>query len=226
MTRALWASYRSRLAGCASVAEVAYAAGPTPMDYRLYHTINQFVSHHSWLGSGLNVIEQWAVPVIAAATVALWLLARPGLDRKWKLASACALTSAGLALLINQAIAQFWHRPRPFAAHPSAHVWGNRSHDPSFPSDHASAAFAIAFAIFLFDRVVGSIFLAAAFVIGVGRVFIGAHYPADILAGFFVGLGAALLTARIARPLMEWLVGLVERLTDPLVAPLWRRRHS
>src|SRR5207249_9998191 len=67
----------------------------------------------------------------------------------------------------------------PFAAHPAAHVWGSRSHDPSLPSDHASAAFAIAFAVFLFDRVIGSVFLAAAAVIGVGRVFIGAHYPLD-----------------------------------------------
>ena len=196
------------------------------MDYRIYHAINEFVADNSWLGRGLSVVETWAVPLIALATFALWLLARPGGNRKWKLASACALASAGLALLINQAIARFWHRERPFATHPDAHVWGNRSHDPSFPSDHASAAFGIAFAVFLFDRVVGSIFLAAAFVIGVGRVFIGAHYPADILAGCLVGLGAALLVARLARPIMEQLVKLVERLTDPLLARLWRARTA
>ena len=157
-------------------------------------------------------------------TFALWLLARPGGSRRWKLASACALASAALALLINQLIGKLWHRQRPFASHPSAHVWGSRSHDPSFPSDHASAAFAIAFAIFLFDRVAGSIVLAAAFFIGAGRVFIGAHYPADVLACCLVGLGSALLVVRVARPVMDWLVGLVERATDPLLAPLWRLR--
>lgn len=193
------------------------------MDYRIYHEINKFVLRHPWLGDGLQVVEQWAVPLIIVATVALWLFSRPGGDRKWKLAASCALASAGLALLINQVIAQFWHRSRPFADHASAHVWGNRSHDPSFPSDHASAAFGIAFAVFFFDRLAGSIFLVAAFVIGVGRVFVGVHYPGDIVAGFFVGIGAALLVARIARPIMERLVGLVERLTDPLLAPLWNR---
>src|SRR3954471_15622240 len=162
------------------------------MDYRVYHSINLFVYEHAWLGRGLSVLETWAVPVVAIATFALWLLARPGGSRRWKLASACALASAALALLINQLIGKVWHRERPFAAHPSAHVWGSRSHDPSFPSDHASAAFAIAFAVFLFDRVVGSIFLAAALVIGVGRVFVGAHYPADVLAGSLVGLASAL----------------------------------
>ena len=101
---------------------------------------------------------------------------------------------------------------------------GSRSHDPSFPSDHASAAFGIAFAVFLFDRPVGSIFLAAATVIAVGRVVVGAHYPADVLAGTLVGLGAALLVVRVARPLIEWMVRLVERITDPVVAAVLRRR--
>src|SRR5437870_10395900 len=173
------------------------------MDYRVYHAINQFVDHHPWLGRDLSTLENCAVPVVAVATFALWLFARPGGNRKWKLASACALASAALALLINQLIATIWHRQRPFASHPSAHVWGARSHDPSFPSDHASAAFAIAFAVFLFDRLVGSVFLAAAFVIGAGRVFIGAHYPLDVLAGSLVGLASALLLVRVARPLVD-----------------------
>jgi membrane-associated phospholipid phosphatase len=127
--------------------------------------------------------------------------------------------------LINQAIAKLiWDRERPFAAHPSAHVWGARSHDPSFPSDHASASFAIGFAVVMFDRVVGSLFLAAAVAIGVGRVFIGEHYPLDIAAGCLVGLAAALLVVKLGRPLVAWLVRMVERATDPVLAPLWRQR--
>jgi len=196
------------------------------MDYRLYHAINQFVLHHAWLGRDLSALENWAVPVVAVATVALWLFARPGGNRKWKLASACALASAALALLVNQLIGKIWYRQRPFATHPAAHTWGARSHDPSFPSDHASAAFAIGFAVFLFDRIAGASFLAAAVIIGAGRIFIGAHYPSDVLAGCLVGLGSALVVARLARPIVAWFVRLVERATDPLLAPLWRRRAA
>ena len=144
------------------------------MDYRLYHAINQFVFEHDWLGRALGVLETWAVPVLAIATFGLWFLARPGGRRKWKLASASALASAALALLIAQVIGKIWPRDRPFAAHPDAHVWGSRSHDPSFPSDHASAAFGIAFAVFLFDRVGGLDLPRGATLISVGRVFVGA----------------------------------------------------
>jgi membrane-associated phospholipid phosphatase len=174
------------------------------LDYRVYHAINVFVSHHAWIGRTLSEIENYAVPLLAVATFALWLLDRPGAQRKWKLASASALAAAAAALIANKLIAQAWHRARPFAAHPSAHVWGSRSHDPSFPSDHASAAFAIAFTILLYDRLAGAIFLAAAVIVGFGRIVIGAHYPADILAGVLVGLTIALLAGRFARQSMRY----------------------
>jgi undecaprenyl-diphosphatase len=195
------------------------------VDYRVYHAINHLVLRHEWLADGWATFENWSVPSLALATVALWLFARPGGERKWKLASACALASAALALLINQVIAKLiWDRRRPFAAHPSAHVWGARTHDASFPSDHASASFAIGFAVVMFDRVIGGLFLAAAVAIGVGRVFIGEHYPLDVAAGCLVGLAAALLVVKLGRPVMAWLVRMVERATDPVLAPLWRQR--
>ncbi len=192
------------------------------MDYRLYHAINQFVLAHDWLGRAMGVVETWAVPLFGLATFSLWFLARPGGPRKWKLASASALVSAAVALLMAQVIGKIWLRERPFATHPGAHVWGSRSGDPSFPSDHASAAFGIAFAVFLFDRVVGSFFLAAATLIAVGRVVVGAHYPADVLAGTLVGPGAALLVVRTGMPLIGRAVHVVERITDPVMAMLHR----
>jgi undecaprenyl-diphosphatase len=192
------------------------------MDYRLYHAINTFVGHHSWLGRAFSQVETYGTGLLAIASVALWLLARPGRESRWKLASASALVAAGVALLVNRVVAALWHRDRPFVVHPAAHVWGGRSHDPSFPSDHTSAAFAIAFTVLFYDRLAGSLFLVAAAVIGVGRVLVGAHYPGDVLAGILVGLGCAVLVARFARRVLGFLVRVVERVTDPLVAPAWR----
>jgi undecaprenyl-diphosphatase len=196
------------------------------MDFRLYHAVNVFVDRHEWLADGFGGIEATAPLVIGLTTAALWLLARPGPERKWKLASAAAFGSAGLALLVNQAIAHVWDRSRPYDAHPHAHTWVTPSHDPSFPSDHASAAFAIAFAVLMFDRVAGMLFVAAAALVALGRVLVGVHYPGDVLAGACVGIACALVVVKLARPLLGSLVRLTERMTDPLVAPLWRRFPS
>jgi undecaprenyl-diphosphatase len=193
------------------------------MDFRLYHLVNSFVGRHEWIADGFGGIEATAPLALAIATVGLWLLARPGPERKWKLASASALAAGALGLLVNQVIAGVWHRPRPYDAHHGVQVWATRSHDPSFPSDHASAAFGIAFTVLMFDRLAGALFVAAAALIGLGRVLVGVHYPGDVLAGMLVGLACAVLVVRAGRPLLRSLVRLAERITDPVVAPLWRR---
>jgi undecaprenyl-diphosphatase len=193
------------------------------VDFRVFHAVNGFVAHHEWLADGFGGIEATAPLVLALATVGLWLLARPGASRKWKLASASALAAGALGLLVNQLIAHVWDRLRPYESHTGVHTWVARSHDPSFPSDHASAAFGIAFAVIMFDRWAGGVFVAAAALIGLGRVLVGVHYPGDVLAGALVGLGCALVVVRLLRPVLGSLVRLTERVTDPLVAPVWRR---
>jgi undecaprenyl-diphosphatase len=192
------------------------------VDGRIYRAVNAFVAQHDWLGRLFATIETDGTILLGVAAVALWLLARPGGSRRWKLACGSALGSAAVALLVNRLIASAWLRERPCHTH-QAHVWGGTCKtDPSFPSDHASAAFAIAWAVFLFDRVVGGVFLAGAVAIAWGRVMVGQHYPADVAAGCFVGLGSALLVSKLGRPIVDRIARLLERATDPLLAPLWR----
>jgi membrane-associated phospholipid phosphatase len=194
------------------------------VDWRAYHAINRFVVHHSWLGRLFHGIESYGTIAIGVAAFALWLLARPGGDRKWKLVAGSALASAALALAVNKVISSSWHRDRPFQSHHVDHVWGPRKTDPSFPSDHAGAAFGIAVAVLLLDPLVGAAFCVLAIMIALGRVVIGEHYPGDVLAGAAIGTASALVVVRLARPLISVLVRLVERATDPVLAVAWRRR--
>ena len=186
--------------------------------------MNTGVATRDWLEDPTTAFATAAVPLYAVATVALWLLARPYGALKWKLASASALAAAGIALLVNQAISHIWDRPRPFLTHHAAtQLLAAPSPDPSFPSDHAAAAFAIAFAVLAFSRYGGAAFLVVATLIGLSRIALGLHYPTDVLAGILVGWAAAMLVAYPARPLITRLVRLVGRLTDPLLAPVWAR---
>jgi undecaprenyl-diphosphatase len=193
------------------------------VDWRVYHSINTFVAHHSWLGRTFHVIETYGTILIGVAAVCLWLLARPGGSRKWKLAAGSALGAAALGLLVNKIISSAWQRDRPFAHH-SAHVWGPHKTDASFPSDHASAAFGIAVAVAIIDPFVGAFFIVLAVLIAVGRVVVGEHYPGDVIAGAAIGTLSALVVIRLARPVIALLVRLIERATDPVLALAWRRR--
>lgn len=194
------------------------------MDYRIFHAINEFVRDHTWLERVFNGIETWGTILIAVAAASLWLLARPRGATKWKLAAASALAAGGLAYLVNQVIHAIWDRPRPYESHAGVYHPHAHATDASFPSDHASAAFGIAVAVAMFDPVVGIPFLVLAVLIAVGRVIVGAHYPGDVFAAVLVGSASAFVVVRYVRPLIAFLVRQVERVTDPVLAPLWRRR--
>jgi undecaprenyl-diphosphatase len=196
------------------------------VDWRIYHSVNDFVWRHHWLGSVFKAIESYGTILIAVAAIALWLFARPGGDRKWKLAAGSALGAAALGLVINRIVAAIHHRDRPFITHPSAHVFGAHKTDASMPSDHATAALAIAVAVLLIDTGVGIAFLVLAVLIAIGRVIIGEHYPGDVLVSTVIGLAAAFTVVRLGRPVIAFLVRLLERLTDPLLAFLWRTRAT
>jgi undecaprenyl-diphosphatase len=99
--------------------------------------------------------------------------------------------------LVNQIIIHIWHRPRPFISHPDAvHVLVSRSTDPGFPSDHAAASIAIAVAVLLLHRRLGIVVLAVAALVCYSRVYVGLHYPGDVLAGALIGLAATLILWR------------------------------
>ena len=118
------------------------------MDWSVVHDLNELIRTHDLLEDPLTLFASLAVTVYAVATVALWFVSRPEGARRLRLACISALTAAGLGLLVNQAIGHLWDRPRPYLAHPHALVlFTAPSHDPSFPSDHATASFAIAVAV-------------------------------------------------------------------------------
>src|SRR3954451_12869261 len=191
------------------------------MDWRLYKAIYGVSLHHHWLGSVFNAIEKVSIPVMVLGVVVLWFLARPGGGRKWKPAARSALAAAALAVVVDQIVYAIHDRARPYEAHTISHPWTSKT-DPSFPSDHASASLAIAFAVLMFDPIAGAIFLVAAVLIAIGRVLIGAHYPGDVAASLVVAAVAALVAVRVARPVVGFLVRVFERVTDPLVRAVSR----
>jgi undecaprenyl-diphosphatase len=187
------------------------------MDWRLGHPIYELSLHHHWVGSLFDAVELASIPLVVVATGLLWFLGRPGAaGRRWKVACASAYAAAAVAYLLAFVMHQLWARPRPYVTHAIAHPWSNAT-DPSFPSDHTTVSFAIAWVVFAFSRRVGALFLALAAVISIGRLFIAAHYPGDVATGVLVGGLAALIVVRLLRPFVVRVVKTVERLTDPLL---------
>lgn len=194
------------------------------IDWSFFHAFNTAVATRDWLEDPVTAFAELAIPLYAVFLIALWFLARPYGDRRWKQACISGFAAAGIAMVTNQAISHVWERPRPFTAHPVlTHLLSAPSLDPSFPSDHAAVATAIAFAVLAFSRRAGLLFLATATLIALSRVALGMHYPSDVLAGMVVGWAAAALVTGLGMRWIDRLVPRLSRISDPLLEPLWRK---
>jgi undecaprenyl-diphosphatase len=163
------------------------------MDWSLLHALNGFLFHHDSVEDPLLAFVEASEALFAGALLVVFVAAHGARHAAWRRASVAAVLSAGLALAIGKLISEVVDRARPFVADPgSVHLFSHHATDPGFPSDHATAAFAIAVAIVLRKRAWGVVALIAAAVLSVGRVGIGVHYPSDVFAGACLGTIAAL----------------------------------
>lgn len=159
------------------------------MDDAITQWINSAAGHSVLLDIIMTSITRYGVPLLVLAVALQWWSRH---DRPHVRHTCIA---AGLSFFIglglNQIILLFVHRVRPYDAGVS-HLIISRSGDWSFPSDHATATFAIATAFFLhgFKRR-GLAFLAGALLVCVSRIYVGTHYFSDVLGGAMTGLLAA-----------------------------------
>ena len=195
------------------------------MDWSLLHTLNNFLFHHDGVEDPLLFYVNASEALFVATLGVVFLAARGPRHAAWRRASVAAVLSAGLALAIGQAIADLVNRVRPFVADPhQVHLFAAHAADASFPSDHATASFAVAVAIALRKRGWGIFALLAAAVLSVGRVAVGYHYPSDVLAGAALGTAAALaLWVKPLRARVDALADLAGRPFDRVLT--WASRR-
>lgn len=167
------------------------------MDTSVYHALNNFAFENTAVGDLAKFFAQYAIFVMVGVVALAWF-ARTRSGYLLSPGQRSALFAAGLAtvlgLVIVQIINHIWDRQRPFVVLHEFHKLIAHAADASFPSDHATGAFAIFFALALFRRPVASaLALVWAVLIGLARVMVGVHWPTDILGGLGVGAFAALV---------------------------------
>jgi undecaprenyl-diphosphatase len=162
------------------------------VDFSLVHHLNAFLVGHDGVEDPLSLYESVGELLFLGMLIVAFVAVGGHRRRDVQRAVVAAGLSAGLALAIAAVMARVVDRPRPFAAHHGVHLFVAHAADPGFPSDHATAAFAIGVALLLRFRAWGVVTLVFATLLAVGRVALGIHYPTDVLAGAALGAVVAI----------------------------------
>ena len=186
-----------------------------------FGSVNHVARVTPWLHTPARIYAEYGVVVFAALLLAAWLLTRRTGDLRRVTAALWAPVGVLIAIWVNQFLVASVAEPRPYTVMPHALVLVSRSTDPSFPSDHAVMAGAVAAGVLLAHRKLGLVAVCLAVLMAATRVYVGAHFPLDVVAGLAVGAIVALASYAVARPLVtRAVVSLSRTRVRPLVTTL------
>lgn len=178
------------------------------MSISLFITINSWAGQSQWLDRFMVFSAEWLGYFLVLLLLTPWLatffiknnwlssLARSVL-LKWSYYKEMLVVAFGSAVisrfLFVNIIRYFYYDPRPFLVLPDIHQLIDHETTSSFPSGHASFYFALAAGVYLYNKKAGWWYLASAGLIGFARIFIGVHWPLDILVGAILGVITAVI---------------------------------
>jgi undecaprenyl-diphosphatase len=164
------------------------------------HMVNSFSGQVWVLDALMKLASSIGVPLMVLTVAVQWW------SKSDRASMRHVLLSSGLSFLlglaINQAVLLFVHRIRPYDVDVTQLLVAP-SMDPSFPSDHATAAFAIAFTMLVLGHRWRWGYLAGAVLIGMSRTYLGLHYASDVLGGAVTALLAVVAVVAVFRKEMK-----------------------
>lgn len=166
------------------------------MDFKIFNLINQLASKWYFLDYIGIFFAKYFEYFLWAFLIILLLF---NFKKYLKVIYGAVLSAILARFIIVNFIRLLWFRDRPFVDKNINLLLSNYPHEASFPSGHAAFYFAISFFLFLYNKKIGILLFIASFLIVVSRVFVGIHWPTDILVGVLIGILCALLVKKYGR---------------------------
>ncbi|MGG0290722.1 undecaprenyl-diphosphatase [Bacillus pacificus] len=177
------------------------------MNYTVFQWFNNFAGSSKLLDSLMIAITNSAAYVAILFMLILWFNNGKKVNAIKKQYTVLYTTlSVIIALLVNVVIHAVYYHPRPFVSH-DVHQLVPHAADSSFVSDHSVLVFSIAFVFLFRGEKLKYVALIWAVLVGVSRMYVGVHYPLDILgAAFltFITSGLVVQSTRTFEPIAKF----------------------
>ena len=196
---------------------------PNDFDFTIVLFLNKFVGKSRLLDGSVELISDTPLLngciLFVAFLWLIWFRDKREESRIRLLTGGVAAVLAGVLSRISQFFLHFHVRPLYSPdlklTWPIGVQWGTLGHWNSFPSDHASLGFALATLIWINDRRLGAFALFWAAIANSARIYLGYHYPTDILGGAALGIFIVILSQRLPLPSVVYRLLVWERCAPP-----------
>ncbi|WP_366296801.1 undecaprenyl-diphosphatase [Paenibacillus sp. AN1007] len=157
------------------------------LDIDIFRAINGLGRQFPFLNPAAVIAAEYMMYLLALAMLIYWFTR--------SMQHRMMVIQAGLAFIMAEIIGKtmglLYEHYQPFAVLPNVNKLIDRSIDNSFPSDHTILFFSVAFSFWLVRKKEGWLWLLLAICGAISRVWVGVHYPIDIIVGALIGIGSA-----------------------------------
>ena len=172
-----------------------------PLDTQLFYLLNNLAGQSPFLDGVIVFFASYLAYILIALFLAHVFFSYYSRQEKFQILLVTGISAFFARFGVAELIRFFYQRPRPFLDMPVHQLLA--SNEWSFPSGHATFFFALATALYLYNKKWGIGFFLAALLMTVGRVIAGVHYPSDIVAGALIGAAVAYATFHIVRKMTK-----------------------
>ena len=160
------------------------------MNYIIFQSINNLAGKCSILDYfGIFLAEYLPYILILLTLIILF---------KNKKAIIFAFSAGVLARIFTELIRWFYNSPRPFVENEVNRLVSHEATN-SFPSGHTSFFFALSYVVYRYNKKAGLWFFAGSTLMSISRVFVGIHWPYDVLCGAILGITCGWLILKIIK---------------------------
>lgn len=155
------------------------------IDLYIFNLINGLAGRWAWLDYfGMFCAEYLGYILLAVLAIFLCI----NFKKYWKMVFEALIAALITRFVLTDFIRWLWFRPRPFVALNFVPLINQSPKEASFPSGHASFFFALSTIVYFYNKKAGILFYIASLFIVLARVFVGVHWPSDILVGAVLGI--------------------------------------
>ncbi|GAV21883.1 undecaprenyl-diphosphatase [Carboxydothermus pertinax] len=152
------------------------------MDYTLFQVINNLSGHNIIIDRLMIAISKYGIFFYGLMLLAIFLTSQKRVKIEIFKIGFAGLIAVGLAGLISK----IYYRPRPFISH-KVHLLYPHQPDGSFPSDHVTGGFTLALGLYSLSPSLGRIAIVYSIIMAFSRIYVGHHYPTDVVGGILLG---------------------------------------